>query len=58
MMNPCKVNSAIKINEKTAETSQLFFIEKEKIWQRTKKSKGTEKEITNLLTFKKRQAYA
>ena len=26
--------------------------------QKTKKAKGTEKEITNLLTFKKRQAYA
>ena len=26
--------------------------------QKTKKAKGTEKEITNLLSFRKRQAYA
>ena len=32
-------------------------LEQEKA-QKTKKAKGTEKEITNLLTFKKRQAYA
>ena len=32
-------------------------LEQEKA-QKAKKAKGTEKEITNLLTFKKRQAYA
>ena len=32
-------------------------LEQEKA-QKAKKAKGTEKEITNLLSFKKRQAYA
>ena len=41
----------------TMAEKQKYELEQEKA-QKTKKAKATEKEITNLLTFKKRQAYA
>ena len=41
----------------TMAEKQRKQLEQEKA-QKTKKAKGTEKEITNLLSFRKRQAYA
>ena len=48
------ISQHLQVFAVTAEQKQL---EQEKA-QKAKKAKGTEKEITNLLPFRKRQAYA